>query len=60
MITLLKKLWKEESGQDLAEYGIALLVIAVGAAAFAVTIGTNVNALWQAANTAIQTAVDAL
>jgi len=33
-----RKLWKDESGQDLAEYGIALAVIAVGAAAAAVAI----------------------
>jgi Flp pilus assembly pilin Flp len=46
MLSTLKNLVRDESGQDLAEYGIALAVIAVGAAAIAVAIGTDVNTLW--------------
>ena len=57
MITLLKKLVKRESGQDLAEYGIALAVIAVGAGAIAVAISTNVQTLWANAQTAIAAAL---
>ena len=49
MVNLVKKLVREESGQDLAEYGIALAVIAAGAAAIAVAIGGNVNTLWSKA-----------
>ncbi len=37
-----------ESGQDFAEYGIALAIIALGAAAAAVVIADNVGAIWQA------------
>lgn len=59
MLKLVKKLVREEAGQDLAEYGIALAVIAVGAAAIAVAIGTDVNTLWSNAQTAVQTAVTA-
>ena len=49
----LKKLWKDEAGQDLAEYGIALAVIAAGAGAIAVAIAGNVNTLWTQASAII-------
>jgi Flp pilus assembly pilin Flp len=57
MFTLLMKLVREDGGQDLAEYGIALAVIAIGAGAIAVAIGTDVQTLWSNAQTAIQSAV---
>ena len=51
MKNLLTRLWKEEEGQDLAEYALALVLIAVAAIATASTLGntiakvfTNVNA----------------
>ena len=56
MLALLKKLCGDEGGQDLAEYGIALAVIAAGAALAAVAIATNVNLLWSTANSIIATA----
>ena len=57
MMNLLKKLVKEESGQDLAEYDIALAVIAAGAAAAAVVIAGDVATLWQNAQGVIAAAV---
>jgi len=57
MLSILKNLVREESGQDLAEYGIALAVIAAGAAAIAVAIAGDVNTLWSNAQTAINSAV---
>jgi Flp pilus assembly pilin Flp len=59
MLALIKKLVREDRGQDLAEYGIALAVIAIGAAAIAVAIGTDVQTLWSNAQTDIQDAVTA-
>jgi Flp pilus assembly pilin Flp len=59
MLSVLKKLVRDEAGQDLAEYGIALAVIAVGAAAIAVAIGTDVNTLWKNAQSQINSAVNA-
>jgi Flp pilus assembly pilin Flp len=59
MMEFVKKLVREESGQDLAEYGIALAVIAAGAALIAVAIAGNVQTLWSNAQTAVQSAVDA-
>jgi Flp pilus assembly pilin Flp len=57
MVNLINKLVKDESGQDLAEYGIALAVIAVTAGAIAVAIAGDVGTLWSQAQTAIHSAV---
>ncbi len=59
MLNLIKKLVREEGGQDLAEYGIALAVIAIGAALIAVAIGSNVETLWSNAQDVISQAVAA-
>ena len=57
MVKLLKKLISDESAQDLAEYGIALAVIGLGAAAAAVLIAGDVSTLWSKAASIIGTAV---
>lgn len=57
MTNLIKKLVRDEKGQDLAEYGIALAVIAVGAGAVAVAIAGNVQTLWNNASAAIAAAL---
>ena len=57
MMEFVKKLVREESGQDLAEYGIALAVIAAGAALIAVAIAGNVQILWSNAQSAVEEAV---
>jgi Flp pilus assembly pilin Flp len=59
MKQLLGKVLREESGQDLAEYGIALAVIAAGAALIAVLVAQNVQTLWSNAQTAVSSAVSA-
>jgi Flp pilus assembly pilin Flp len=53
MTTLLKRMLREQTGQDLAEYGIALAVVAVGAVAVAVRVGLDTRALWARALQAI-------
>jgi Flp pilus assembly pilin Flp len=58
MTELLKKLYADEAGQDLAEYGIALAVIGVVAAIAAVVIAGNVGTLWSKANSVISQAVN--
>lgn len=58
MLTMLKRLVKDESGQDLAEYGIALAVIAGIVALIAVAIGQDVQTLWQRGQNAIVQAVN--
>ena len=57
MIDLLKRMVADPAGQDLAEYGIALAVIAVGAGAIAVAIATDVNTLWSQAQSVIHSAI---
>jgi Flp pilus assembly pilin Flp len=42
---LLKRIRKDD-GQDLAEYGIALAVIAIGAILIAFSVVTDVQSLW--------------
>ena len=56
MLRLLSRMVRDETGQDLAEYGIALAVIAVGAALIAVFIGSDVNTLWSKAQVPIAAA----
>jgi Flp pilus assembly pilin Flp len=58
-MTFIKRLLADDSGQDLAEYGIALAVIAVGAGAAAVAISGDVGTLWTNAQTAVHNAVTA-
>ena len=55
---ILKALLESESGQDLAEYAIALGIVAVFVAAIAIAIGGEVNTLWSNAQPAIQSVVD--
>ena len=57
MLSFVKRLINDESGQDLAEYGIALAVIAIGAAAAAVVIAGDVTTLWESGRDAIQSAL---
>jgi len=56
MLNLIKKLVKDESGQDLAEYGIALAVVAVAAATIAVAMKTDISSLWTNGSNAVHAA----
>jgi len=57
MFLLATRLVREESGQDLAEYGIALAVIAAGVGAIALAIRGDVQTLWSNAQGQIHSAV---
>ena len=59
MTTLMKKLIVDDVGQDLAEYGIALAVIGVIAAAAAIVIALDVGTLWSRAQNMIDSAATA-
>ena len=56
MRNLIAKLIKDESGQDLAEYAIALGVIAVGVVAVVTGLGAKVSAMFTAASAALPAA----
>ena len=53
MKELIVKLVREETAQDLAEYGIALAVIGVLAGAAAIVIAKDVGTLWSQAQSVI-------
>lgn len=51
---LLKQLWKEESGQDIAEYAVMLAVILVIVVGTIRLIGSNANNVFSNVGSAIQ------
>jgi Flp pilus assembly pilin Flp len=54
----LERVFREEEGQDLAEYGIALALIAGFVVVVAMAIAGNVQTLWSNAQTTVQQVVD--
>ena len=54
----IKDLLKGDQGQDLAEYAIALGVIAIGVVLISAAIGGDVNTIWSNAQPALQTVID--
>jgi Flp pilus assembly pilin Flp len=56
-LRLAGRLWRDDQGQDLAEYGIALAVIAAVIGLTAVFIGMLTSDLWQAGQDNINSAV---
>ena len=56
MTGIVARLISDNRGQDLAEYGIALAVIATLAAAAAVVIALDVGTLWSRAQNIIDSA----
>jgi Flp pilus assembly pilin Flp len=54
---LLRTLWHDEGGQDLAEYGIALAVIAAGVASVVLALSGEIAQLWGTAAKEIRQAL---
>lgn len=44
MKNFLKRLWREEEGQDLVEYGLLVVLVALGAIAGMSTLAGDINA----------------
>ena len=57
MLSLVKKLVADEAGQDLAEYGIALAIIPLGAGLIALAIAGDITTVWSNAQSVISAAV---
>ena len=53
------RLVREEHGQDLAEYAIALAVIVIGVTLIAVAMGDDITTLWSNAQPVLATVIDA-
>ena len=51
---ILKQLWKDESGQDIAEYAVMLAVILVIVVGTIRLIGSNANNVFSSVGSAIQ------
>ena len=57
MWRLWRGLLENEIGQDLAEYGIALAIIAIGTGLISLAIAGDVSTIWTNAQTAIAAAL---
>jgi pilus assembly protein Flp/PilA len=53
MKTMLKRLWKEEEGQDLIEYALLVALIALICATAFPAIGATLNGIFVKANTCL-------
>jgi len=54
MLSFLRKAWREEDGQDIAEYAVMLAVILVLVVGTIRLIGSNANNVFSAAASTIQ------
>jgi pilus assembly protein Flp/PilA len=54
MKNILRKLWREDDGQDIAEYAVMLAVILVIVVGTIRLIGTNANTVFSSVASAIQ------
>ena len=56
MKNLLTRLWKEDEGQDLVEYGLLLVLIALLSVGFISTIGNQLGSIFSNAASSLTTA----
>jgi pilus assembly protein Flp/PilA len=57
MKKMMKRLWKEEEGQDLIEYALLVALIALVAAAVFPQVGASINLIFTHANNCLQPGV---
>ncbi len=55
MLELLRNLWQDDEGQDIAEYALMLAVILLIVAATVTSIGTNANSVFSSAASKLTT-----
>jgi len=53
MKNLLKRLWQEEEGQDLVEYGLLLFLIALAAIASMKGLATSISSIFNSSATSL-------
>ena len=56
MVTILKRLWNEEEGQDLVEYGLLVVLVALFAIASMSTLATSISQAFSNASTNLTSA----
>ncbi len=54
MNELLKRLWHEEQGQDLVEYGLLIVLVALGAIAGMGFLANSINNTFSAAGSSLE------
>lgn len=52
----LRKFWREDDGQDIIEYSLLVVFIAIACAAIVGTGGSSLTPIWQHANTQLSAA----
>jgi pilus assembly protein Flp/PilA len=55
MKTILARLWKEEEGQDLTEYALLLVLVALAAIGSLTPLATAINAVFTSTATSLST-----
>ena len=53
MKNFLKNLWNEDDGQDLVEYGLLVVIVALGAIAGMSTLAGDINTVFQNAGSTL-------
>jgi len=56
MVSLMRRFWREESGQDLIEYTLLLAFVALASASLFLSAGNSVSGIWGNASTQLSTA----
>ncbi len=56
MLTLAKRLWQNDEGQDLIEYTLLMAFVALASAALFISSGTSISSIWSTTNTQLSTA----
>lgn len=60
MKNLMLTFWREESGQDLIEYSLLLAFVALASGAILTSLGTDLVAIWTAADSKVKVAQAAI
>jgi pilus assembly protein Flp/PilA len=55
MMNVIRKMWHDDEGQDLAEYGLLLILICVAVVTVVVAFRTQIEAVFTSATTALKT-----
>jgi Flp pilus assembly pilin Flp len=55
-MSLFKRLWKDEGGQDLIEYTLLMAFVAMASAALFIGAGGSIQGIWSTVNTQLSAA----
>jgi Flp pilus assembly pilin Flp len=55
-LEFIRRLWRDEDGQDLIEYTLLMAFVALGSAALFIGAGKSVSTIWSTTNSTLSTA----